>query len=91
MSINMSSCDCIYKEMVKLNCSGSHITRKWLIDSLRNKLYLEGKYPFSWYESVIACIPLLSSIISSCIHTTLFPLKMFLVLQGRKIGSKFTS
>lgn len=57
------------------SCSGSHIMRKRkrLIDGLRNKLYLKGKY-----ESVIACSSLLLNI-------TLFPLKMCLKLQGKKV------
>lgn len=58
--------------------------KRRLIDSLRSKLYLGGKYSFSWYESNIASILLILNITFSCFHGTLFLLKLCFILQGGK-------
>lgn len=63
--------------------------KKWFINCLRNKLYLEGKYPFSWYESVIAYIICILNIFFFVVHSHYFvPFKDVFNIAGKNEKKK---
>lgn len=68
----MSSCECVYKDMVKLSCSGSHITEKWLQISWKQVSFLMVwisyfTYPFAIKHHFVThshCFVLLKDVLS---------------------------